>query len=301
MQIDQWQAQKAADHYYNLIRKNFDPNTIAPEHTEFEHLYRRLFPIINGNDSIVGYSNGDFYPSVTKKLEVIPHPGLLKWHVNKVVNDIQLHWMPDQSYNEDEIEKILADAKQVPINEFEGAGTLGSQVHNMRADYFTEWIRTGVRPVGISVSSTTDLRVVSCWRALQKFLDDTGYIPVRTEMLVYDDKLKLGGTLDDIGIIPEVVNGKQFNNLVLMDLKTSNQLKNSYHYQVALYYHMASKLFRMRPKQAFILKLSKEDGTYEIEYLKDIPQLIKEAKLLLKVGDSLDRVTEARKKDIITI
>src|SRR3990167_6243518 len=99
-------------------------------------------------------------------------------------------------------------------------------------------------------------------RALQVFCIKENYIPIATELYVYSDKYNIAGTLDDVGMMPDK-NGKM--QLVLMDLKTSNQFKDSYFLQVTLYWYMFKKLTGLIPKRNFILKLNKEDGTYKIE------------------------------------
>ena len=130
-------------------------------------------------------------------------------------------------------------------------------------------------------------------RALNKFCDDTGYIPVATELLLWSEKLGVAGTLDDLGII----DGK----LVLCDLKSSNQFRDTYFLQVAMYYQMLVERTGLRPRECFILKVSKENGTYELEYLKNMRKLVSYAKAVIKIDDGLQFIKNSRKRQTVKI
>ena len=62
-----------------------------------------------------------------------------------------------------------------------------------------------------------------------------------------------------------------------------------------MYYMMFKKLTGLRPKRCFILKVSKEDGTYKIEELFMINRLVAYAKSMLKVNEALDFIRGLRK------
>jgi hypothetical protein len=127
--------------------------------------------------------------------------------------------------------------------------------------------------------------------ALNKFVEETGYIPVRTEVMVYSDRFQVGGMLDDLGVMKH--NGKW--RFVLMDLKTSNQMKPHYWLQVALYNLMFTEITGLKPEAHFILKVSKDYPQYNIEHIEDMRRVIAGAKSVLKVHDVMGFIREKRK------
>ena len=80
-----------------------------------------------------------------------------------------------------------------------------------------------------------------------------------------------------------------------MDIKTSNQFKDHYFFQVALYYTMFYKLTGLRPKRAFILKLSKENGTYKLEDLKRPSTLSSYARSMIRTDTGIKYIRSLRK------
>jgi len=67
---------------------------------------------------------------------------------------------------------------------------------------------------------------------------------------------------------------------------------------------MFRKLTDLRPERCFILKLSKEDGTYKIEDLKKPGILVRYAKSMLKTNEGIEFIKSLRKdnqKKVLTI
>lgn len=286
---DKINYEKAAN-YRKIITEAIPPGSIIPAHTSEGHFYK------------VG---DKLYGSVTGKLQVLKDPSLANWKMNRALDYV---WnklaLPNQdSFEIPNLEKTIAEAKNAPQEIFEDAGDIGTQIHDDRQKYFQDWIDKGERPelTNIQYPKTqqfpinidTDPRRISAFRALNKFCDDTGYIPVATELLLWSEKLGVAGTLDDLGII----NGK----LVLCDLKSSNQFKDTYFLQVAMYYQMLVERTGLKPRECFILKVSKENGTYELEYLKDMRKLVKIAKAVLAVDEGFQFIKQSRKRETIKI
>lgn len=180
-----------------------------------------------------------------------------------------------------------------------------------------------------------DIRVTSALRALQKFCEERDYIPVAVELLVYSHKLGVAGTLDDLGLMRHVLNegrgdcdhigtdhigdmeyptsqimednkgrhtclncGYQYRyEFVLMDLKTSNQFKDHYFFQVALYWWKLWQLLGVawKPERCFILKVSKEDGRYQIEDLKQPSKLAEYCRAMIKTNEGVSFIKSLRK------
>jgi len=259
-----------AENIRKVIAEKLPVGCIIPAHTDSGHFYR------------VGDKT---YGSVTGKLQVLKDPSLANWKMNRAVDYVL------QNINSDkDIQVLLAEAKNAPQEIFEDAGDIGSKIHSDRQEYFQKWIDEGIRP---SMSIAGDPRAISAFRALNKFCDDTGYIPVVTELLLWSEKLGVAGTLDDLGII----DGK----LVLCDLKSSNQLKDTYWLQIAMYYQALVERTGLKPRDCFVLRVSKTDGTYELEYLKDMRKLVKYAKAVVAIDDGLQFIKQSRKRETIKL
>lgn len=244
--------------------------------------------------------DGITYPSVTGKLQIIKDESLINYKANCVINHVFENW---KNYTDENIMEYLDLAGKAAGKILEDAGDIGTDVHKYRENFFNDWIKTGNRPVDILSyipADKYDIRAVSALRAIDKFCSDYEYEPVITEQFVYSHKLKVGGTLDDIGLI--TIDGKRY--LILLDLKTSNAFKDHYFFQVGMYYRMFFELTRIRPQKQFILKVSKTDGTYKLEELKGISNLIRYAGHMLKTNEGIQYIKSVRKdnqKKVITI
>ena len=211
---------KQAENYRKIIAEKIPAGSIIPAHTEQGHFYR------------VGEKT---YPSVTGALQILKDPSLANWKLNTGMDYIRKQLLSLDTPTLLDLDEVVLDiiinnAKNAPQEIFEEAGDIGTQIHDARQDYFQRWINCQTRPEIITVGGIQDPRLISGMRALNKFCDDTGYIPVATELLLWSEKLGVAGTLDDLGII----DGK----LVLCDLKSSNQFRDTYFLQVAMYYQM---------------------------------------------------------------
>lgn len=257
-----------------IIDYKIPQSNVVTEHTNKGHFYR-----IVDKDVVYG--------SVTTKLQMLKDESLINYKMNRALDYVADHW---HLFTEQNIKTQLDEASKVSAGILEDAGDIGTLIHNCREAYFKDWIKNGRRPDRIfdyMPKDRYDLRCVSALRALEKFVGDTKYIPLRTELKVWSHDMKVAGTLDDIGVM--------YNQLVLMDLKSSNAIKDLYYPQVAMYYEMFKKLTGIRPKRCFILRVSKEDGTYKIEDLFDMPKLVRYAKNILKVSDGIEFIKSLRK------
>lgn len=276
---------------------------------------------------------GPVYESVTKKLHVLKDESLQGYKLNKAMDYIFANF---GTLSQDNLMEHLDKAKHITDGVLADAGDIGTVVHNTRQDIFDQWIRTGVRPenfLSFIPKDRPDIRIISCIRALEKFVLENDYIPVRCELLVYSHELKVAGTLDDLGLMRKVIrestkicdhtnenlltgekttcivesaNGKhscmacgyQYRyEFVLMDLKTSNQFKDHYFFQVCLYWKKFWKLVGTgwKPERCFILKVSKEDGSYKMEDLKRPAVLARYANAMIKTNEGIDYIKSLRK------
>lgn len=299
--------QKLAEKYRALIRERMP--VIETDHGETGHYY---------------VYEGKRYPSVTKELQTIKDEGLMSWKMNRALDYVLENIDFVKTLHGDDWDRaiygIVENAKLAPQLEFEGAGNIGVRVHDIREEFFQMWINspTGTtRPILHKNRPDETPPVMSGIRGIDKFLEDTGYIPVACELKLANHDLGIGGTLDDIGILPYPgkipieseadwqKNGyktKYDPKLCLVDLKTSNiGNKNSYFLQVALYYYMFRKLTGIKCQEFYILHVSKTDGSYKLIPIKNIEQRIKDAKLLLQLNKALRNIEEDKKKETIML
>ena len=270
-----------AEQYRAILRDKIPPGAVVPAHSEDGHFYLV--------DKL-----GIKLPSVTGALQVIKDPSIQNWKMNRALEYAWDVLSRTDAFDIPLLQKTIAEAKNAPQIEFEDAGSIGKQIHDVRQRYFQNWIDTGVRPDHSTyLTDSQDPRIWSALRAVSKFCDDTGYIPVATEVLVYSEKLGLAGTLDDLGVMD--------GHLVLCDLKSSNQHKSQYFLQIALYYLMLKEITGLKPKDCFVLKVSKENGSYSLEYLKDMRKLVSYAKAIAKVNEGMKFINEIRKHDKIKL
>lgn len=268
------------------------PGTVTPRHTETAHFYEI-------NDSYVRRSGiaPPVYPSVTGKLQVLKDPSIANYKMNRAIDYIAAHF---HEMNRDNIMEYLANAKNESKLSFEEAGRIGTMIHDCREEYMKKWIADGKRPPDILSfipPEKYDIRANSALSALSNFIDDYNYRPVFCELLVWSHRWKVAGTLDDLGIIQW--EGKDV--LVLLDLKTSNQFKAHYFFQVAMYYDMLKQIFKTEGikiyiDKAIILKVSKEDRTYKIEDLQSPSEIASYARSMLRCSEGLEMI-EGRRKD----
>lgn len=300
----------------NKISESLPLGLVTTDHDEKGHWYK----INDGSNAR--------YPSVTGKLQILKDPGIANWKMNRALDYI---FENINSINDSNIMEHLDLARRVPADIFSDAGDIGTDVHDYREQYFLDWIRTDRRPADILSyipKEKEDIRAVSALRALAKFIDDYHYEPIATELLVYSHKLKTAGMLDDLGFIRltkqegdpnckhDILehpnnNGRNPNQymcikcgytyrkiLVLLDLKTSNQFKDHYFFQVGLYNFMFRENVGIRPEKCYILKVSKTDGTYKLEDLKVPSKLATIGKSIIAVNKGLAFVKTLRKNNL---
>jgi len=149
---------------------------------------------------------GDKFPSVTTILECYPKGPQF------------YQWLKDQGANADEI--------------LDEAGRLGSIVHGMAEDYDR----------GDVVSLLNDAGEPKCklkdWAMFERYIDfSTRFKPeiLHNELHLCSDQLKYGGTLDRII--------KMNDKNILIDIKTSNYLHNSFWCQLAAYNELFNEFY----------------------------------------------------------
>lgn len=303
----------------NTIDTALPPGAVVPRHTSDGHFY--------------GVPSGNVYPSVTGIIGYVKDPSIQQFDMNEALRYVEAHIsevVVDGQVDYFKAMDLLHEAKKAPRGILMDAADIGTQIHDRREKYYQDWIDTDVRPniEDYYDLQKDDVRLISAMRALGLFCDEHEYIPIRCEMLVYSDKYEIAGTLDDLGMVNSIIRKgdkkcqhdlwydgyntrcsncdlKRVWQLALTDLKSSNQFKDSYFLQVAIYQMMFVDLTGIKPKRNFILKTSKTDGRYKLEELKKMPSLIANAKRVIMAAKAMEKVKEIRKgsnaKNVISI
>ena len=310
------------------IDERFKFTTVVPRHNEKGHFYQICHGHTEGVECMC-----PIYPSVTGKIQILKDEGLINYKMNRAIEYLKNFIYETKGtigqQAEGEVMRLIDEAgekaSRVSQDILVDAGDIGTQIHDVRQAIFDKWIETGVKPedfLSFIPVGQEDIRLISAIRALRKFVDEWHYTPVKCELFVYSNGLKVAGTLDDLGIIrttiregaegcdhlgmisaPKAFNvdrcvqcdGKWKWEFVLMDLKSSNQFKDHYFFQVALYYDMFRKITKLNPDRCFILKVSKTDGTYKIEDLKRPKKLAEYCRHMVKTNEGLEFIKGLRK------
>lgn len=292
--------------YRNIIEKAMPPELVIPRHDERGHFYEINIELEKKlrRPKKYFYFEGDknpIYPSVTGKLQILKDESVINYKMNRAIEYVFANW---EKFNQMNVAEHLDNASKAAADIFQEAGDIGTDIHDCREKFFKQWMKTGIRPEKatdfISYDShgmqIQDVRVVSALRALDQFCTDWNYVPIASELFVYSHQLKIAGTLDDLGTMVHYKNpaGSKWQ-FVLMDIKTSNQFKDHYFFQVALYFWMLRSITGLVPERCFILKLSKTDGTYKLEDLKRPAMLGSYARSMLRLQKGIDYIKGLRK------
>jgi len=259
----------------SIIRIKLPADLVVPEHSNLGHFYR---------------VHGKLLPSVTGALKLLKDESLQNWKVNTACQYILEH--ADRASTLESLAELIVEAKRQPQEIFTDAGSVGTDIHSYREQYFSEWIVTNKKPAKTTdfiPADENDIRAISAMRALQKFVDDYDYVPIACEVRVYSEKYNLAGSLDDIGFL-----GGELGDLVILDLKSSNYLHDIYWKQVAMYYMMFKENTGLKPKKCYILQVSKINGTYKLEEIKQIHKVVNGCKALFKVNACMEMIKNAR-------
>jgi len=142
---------------------------------------------------------------VTSVLKLWGDPGsLVNWAANQAVDAIARGESPD-------------DARKAHLKVRDAAGDKGKEVHALLEESLNKWIAEGSLQPGIDP-------VVN---AVLEWMRGEGYIPVQSEVSVYNLELWYGGIFDAV-VEKE---GKRF----ILDFKTSGSVQTKFFYQCGAY------------------------------------------------------------------
>lgn len=238
---------------------------------------------------------GVLFKSVTTKLKIISNPIFTGWRMNRALEkyDQLIDQIKSGELSQEEAIKI---AKAYPEEVFEKAGQRGTLAHGYVNQYLTDWMATNQRPQSaISYIDGSkgnpqeeDFAIWSAVRSFEDWVNQSGFIPLASEIRVWSVKYQEAGTLDAIGLIGD--------DLVLVDFKTSNSIdREDYWLQVACYYQCFKELTGLKCKYAMIVKLDKEQGKYDPPtIIKDLGKRFLDYKAVSKVYDVIQKVRDLK-------
>lgn len=161
--------------------------------------------------------NGKEYPSVTTILSVISKPGLTNWKVK---------------LGKEESEKISGEAADI-----------GSSVHKAIECYN----KGKAFPMPADKEQQQIIR--RAVRDYKKWVRETRFQPLESELVVYSNQYQYAGTLDCVGSIG--------NSLAVCDYKTSKGIWPEHKLQLAAYGHAYWEMTGELPYKLWILRFSK--------------------------------------------
>jgi hypothetical protein len=167
--------------------------------------------------------------------------GQAKREINQMLNDnIQLDRLS--------LEKIFAEAEGATNKIMKEAGRIGTVVHGLVEDYLK----------GKEIPTQNDKRVVNCWNLFLKWWENQEYEPIEIEKKLYCKKYNYAGTLD------LVVKDKK-KKLVLIDIKTSNQISFDYYLQLNAYWFAYEEETKQKISKALVVRLPKSDKKIDVQ------------------------------------
>ena len=167
--------------------------------------------------------------------------GQAKREINRMLNDnIQLDRLS--------LEKIFAEAEGATNKIMKEAERIGTVVHGLVEDYLK----------GKEIPTQNDKRVVNCWNLFLKWWENQEYEPIEIEKKLYSKKYNYAGTLD------LVVKDKE-GNLVLIDIKTSNQISFDYYLQLNAYWFAYEEETKQKISKALVVRLPKSDKKIDVQ------------------------------------
>ena len=222
-------------------------------------------------------SKGNKIPGVTSVTGCMSKPALIGWAAKMTSEHVEKYWKPGKSYEADQIELVLQDAKNAHRRKKTEAGDFGSDIHALVESY----IGGQITPEQVMDS---DQR-----KALENFIKVTdGWEWLGAEIIViHEDKkplpkdkepcLPYGGTADGIAKLPSGM-------IILSDVKTSTGVWPEMDLQVAMYCYAkptdeSLKEVWSKIEEARILHFDKTRNTWEIlerdvkEQYKYIPHI----------------------------
>jgi hypothetical protein len=260
---------------------------------------------------------------VTTILDVINKPFLKAWAAKLAVEFVKEQMLlPDGSFKAFSTEEFMAmlhEAKGQHKVHLDKAGDIGHIAH----DILEKSIKFAIKHTNGIILELKELptedtpangMAINCAKHALKWAQDHNVRWLETERKVYSKEFDVAGTMDGLCIVDscedlECCRGRVFKNRkAVADFKSSNQLADSYAYQVAIYLfayieellaELGVNLEDIFIPDRWVLRLGKTEGDFEPWYLpSDYFAADVEAFLsALDLYRSLKEITERRQED----
>jgi hypothetical protein len=163
-----------------------------------------------------------------------------KKKLNKVLDD-------NEQLDRVKLERLYKESMEHTDNVSDDASLVGSVVHGLVEDFIK----------GKEIPNQSDPAVVNCWNLFLDWWNQQNYKVVDIERKLFSKKYGYVGTLD------LVVENKK-GELVLIDLKTSNQIVFGYVLQANAYKQAYEEETGKKISSCFCLRIGKKDTKVEI-------------------------------------
>lgn len=293
---DQIEELPGYNFYNNTIKIHFDPAA---------HVYYRF------DDEGVRHD----IDGVTSVLGVISKPFLIPWATKLCIETLQGHLVNKEtgainSFTTEELMAWMHEAKNKHRERLETAGDIGHIAHDcleksiQYAIDHTEGIV--LKLYGLPQDETPEnVMAINCVLAAWDWMKGHNVRWLATERKIYSKEYNVAGTEDGVCIVDscsdlKCCRGRLFrDHKAIADWKSSNQLSDSYAYQLAIYQFAQIEEFGEFIPDRWCLRLGKLDGQFEPWYL---PSDYFEADLnaflaALNLYRSLKEITARRSKD----
>jgi len=207
-------------------------------------------------DKHVYVVNNKIIPSVTGICgNGVPKPELTNWLVYTPLSEFHrlVKGQLETNIPLDDVSllRIKKQASEKTKIVKEDAGLIGSTVHELIESFLK----------GKPTIKPSDPKVKNCWNLFLNWWEKSKYKVIDLEKKLYSKKWGYAGTLD-------LVVKDQSKNLVLIDIKTSNQIAFDYQLQLNAYKVAYEEETKRKISKAMVVRLPKNEA--EIEF-KDIP------------------------------
>jgi hypothetical protein len=218
----------------------------------YHKLYNDKITIKFDEEAHKYYVDGNEYFSATTLIgQGCVKPGLERWKritpmieykkkLNKVLDD-------NEQLDRVKLERLYKESMEHTDNVSDDASLVGSVVHGLVEDFIK----------GKEIPNQSDPAVVNCWNLFLDWWNQQNYKVVDIERKLFSKKYGYVGTLD------LVVENKK-GELVLIDLKTSNQIVFGYVLQANAYKQAYEEETGKKISSCFCLRIGKKDTKVEI-------------------------------------
>ncbi len=159
-------------------------------------------------------------PSVTQIVGILSKPALVPWAAKMATEHIEKYGLYEGDDDGDSwivSRAVLDSAKNAHRQRVQDAGAFGSNIHSLVGAY----VEGQLTPEGVENLSEK--------RALENFILTTkNWEWLGSEIVVYNEELKYGGTADAIAKLPD-------GRTVIVDFKTSTGVYPEHSLQIAMY------------------------------------------------------------------